>query len=142
MGLSRKFVYVDACIVIYLVEQVAGFVESVEAAIAAESDIQICVSPLVQMECMVGVLKRQDAELRRAYEGFLGECVMLDIKADTFQLAGELRAQYGIKTPDAIHLATAMQNDCGQFWTNDGRLDKAAGKVAITTFTQTAHTTR
>lgn len=134
MGLNRKHVYFDACIVIYLVERAKGFVEPVEAAIAVESDIQVCISPLVQMECMVGVLKRQDQELRHAYEQFFAACVMLDIRADTFLLASEVRAQYGIKTPDALHLATAMQHGCGQFWTNDDRLNKAAGNILVTAF--------
>jgi predicted nucleic acid-binding protein len=134
MGLNRKQVYFDACIVIYLIERAAGFVERVETAIMRASDIQVCVSPLVEMECMVGVLKRQDSELRRAYEEFFNACVMLDIQADTFRLAGELRAKYGIKTPDALHLATATQHGCGQFWTNDERLNKAAGNILVTAF--------
>jgi predicted nucleic acid-binding protein len=33
--------------------------------------------------------------------------------------AAQLRAQYNLKTPDAIHAATAMEVGCAQFITND-----------------------
>ncbi|MBL1131335.1 MAG: PIN domain-containing protein [Chloroflexi bacterium] len=35
-----------------------------------------------------------------------------------------LRAQYGFKTPDSIHLAAAIVGQCDLFLTNDGRLSK------------------
>lgn len=44
-----------------------------------------------------------------------------------FDLATELRAGYRLKTPDAIHLAAAIDGECTEFWTNDGRLSKAGG---------------
>ena len=37
-------------------------------------------------------------------------------------MAAELRAAYKIKTPDAIHLATAIRDNCDAFLTNDVRL--------------------
>ena len=33
-----------------------------------------------------------------------------------------LRAQYGFKTPDALHLAAAVIHGCDRFLTNDARL--------------------
>lgn len=134
MGLNPKWVYFDACIVIYLIEQSPGFVENIAAAITREPDIHVCVSPLVEMECLVGALKQQDRILHSTYEQFFNTCHMLDIQASTFRLATKLRADYGIKTPDALHLATAIENDCGRFWTNDKRLNRAAGQLKVTTF--------
>lgn len=43
-----------------------------------------------------------------------------------FDLATELRAQHGLKTPDALHLAAAISAGCDEFWTNDLRLTQAA----------------
>lgn len=134
MGLKPKWVYFDACIVIYLVEQSPGFVENIAAAITQEPDIRVCISPLVEMECMVGVLKQQDKILHSTYKAFFNTCHMLDIQASTFRSATKLRADHGIKTPDALHLAVAMENDCGRFWTNDKRLNKAAGQLEINIF--------
>ncbi len=33
-----------------------------------------------------------------------------------------LRARNGIQTPDALHLAAAIEGGCQEFWTNDKRL--------------------
>lgn len=38
--------------------------------------------------------------------------------------AGELRQKYKLRTPDAIHLATAIKSGCKTFWTGDKRLQK------------------
>jgi len=48
-----------------------------------------------------------------------------------FDRASRLRAGYGLKTPDALHLATALHYGCDEFWTNDGRLKLAAGGIAV-----------
>lgn len=38
--------------------------------------------------------------------------------------ATDIRAHYGFKTPDAIHLAAAVVSGCDVFLTNDHRLDR------------------
>ncbi len=38
----------------------------------------------------------------------------------------EVRVRHRVKTPDALHLAAAINAGCDQFWTNDDRLAKAA----------------
>jgi predicted nucleic acid-binding protein len=50
----------------------------------------------------------------------------MNIQNTTFDLATELRARHGLKVPDALHLAAAIEGGCDEFWTNDTRLDKAA----------------
>jgi predicted nucleic acid-binding protein len=51
--------------------------------------------------------------------------------AAVFHQAAELRAQYGLKTPDALHLATARHHGCTALWTNDNRLSKVAGDLVV-----------
>jgi len=48
------------------------------------------------------------------------------LDAQVFDLATELRARQGLKTPDALHLAAALHTGCDEFWTNDERLVRAA----------------
>ena len=43
-------------------------------------------------------------------------------------MATKLWTYSSLKTPDALHLATAILAGCSQFWTNDKKLVKAAGK--------------
>ena len=38
--------------------------------------------------------------------------------------ASNIRAKYNIATPDAIHIATAIENSATEFLTNDKRLKK------------------
>ena len=55
------------------------------------------------------------------------EVVTVQLDARVFNLATELRAQYRLKTPDALHLAAAISSECDEFWSNDDRLAKIAG---------------
>lgn len=68
MGVAAPLIYLDSCIVIYLVEQHPTYFETV---------------------------------------------------------------RNGIRTPDALHLATASHYGCVEFWTNDDRLAKVAPTLAI-----------
>ena len=45
-------------------------------------------------------------------------------------LATEVRARHGFKTPDAIHLSAAVSSGCDVFLTNDRRLGHFEG-IAI-----------
>jgi predicted nucleic acid-binding protein len=45
-------------------------------------------------------------------------------------LAASIRARFGFRTPDAIHLAAAMAAHCDQFLTNDRSL-RAFSEVTV-----------
>jgi len=62
----------------------------------------------------------------------------LVIGDEVFRIATELRARHRIKTPDALHLATAMHYGCCEFWTNDDRLNTVAEKMAVNVLAQAA----
>jgi len=46
-----------------------------------------------------------------------------------------LRARFGLKTSDALHLATAQRHGCIALWTNDDRLASAAHRLAVNLLT-------
>lgn len=127
-------VYLDACIVIYLIENAAPFSERVRQFLARNSDAHLCVSPLVRMEVIVKPLRESATALVSDYEDFLAAQHWLAIDDSIFNRALYLRALHGLKTPDALHLATALHHGCDEFWTNDDRLNKAAGSLAINIF--------
>jgi uncharacterized protein len=56
---------------------------------------------------------------------------MLSIPEPLFYQVARLRADYGLKTPDALHLAIALYHGCDQLWTNDDRLSNVAGSMVL-----------
>ncbi|MFA7241803.1 MAG: type II toxin-antitoxin system VapC family toxin [Sulfuricellaceae bacterium] len=124
-------VYLDACVVIYLIENVASFSELTRQFLARNGDAILCVSPLVRMEVIVKPLRESASVLVSDYEDFLATQRWLVIDDSIFDRALQLRARHGLKTPDALHLATALHHGCVEIWTNDERLNKAAGGMAV-----------
>ena len=83
------------------------------------------------MECLVSPLKQHNEILRSFYERGLSQFFQLAMPEEVFIRAAGLRARFGLKSQDALHLATAHYHDCSEFWTNDERLKNAAGQMAI-----------
>ena len=50
--------------------------------------------------------------------------VLLDMPESIYLRAAGLRARFGLKLPDALHLACAQQHRCEEMWTNDDRLTR------------------
>lgn len=127
-------VYLDACIVIYLIENSVPYSEKTRQFLARNGDAHLCVSPLVRMEVILKPLRESATALVSDYEDFLAAQHWLTIDDSIFNRALYLRAHSGLKTPDALHLATALHHGCTEFWTNDDRLNKAAGILAVNIF--------
>jgi predicted nucleic acid-binding protein len=123
-------IYFDACIAIYLIEEHPIYAPIIEARLR-NSVASIAYSPLVEMECLVLPLRQNNTELTSRFKRFFELNRRLPITDKVFQMATDIRVQHGLKTPDALHLATAQHRGCGQFWTNDDRLNKAAGVMAV-----------
>jgi len=123
-------VYLDSCIVIYLIQGPESLSGTVRGALRPdENDLQVlCISDLTRLECRVWPVREGDEELLAQFDEFFSsqDVERLAIQTDTFDLATELRARHGTKTPDALHLATAILGGCDEFWTNDRRLTAAA----------------
>ena len=123
-------IYVDACLLIYLVERHPRWADPVSQAIAQAEDARFGISPLIKCECLVGPIKRGDPVLRDAYSAFFATFVALDMPEPVYLLAAELRARFGLRTPDALHLACAQHYRCEALWTNDDRLAHASHGMA------------
>jgi len=85
----------------------------------------------VRLEAIVKPLRDSNTKLVADYEDFLAVQSWLASDDRIFDRASRLRAGYGLKTPDALHLATALHYGCDELWTNDGRLKLAAGGIAV-----------
>jgi len=126
--------YLDTCCVIYPIENVPGFSATMRAHLANHPDVILCVSPLVRLETLIKPLTDGNQVLVQDYEDFLAAQQWLPMTDSDFDYATRLRAMHRLKTPDALHLATALRHSCTEFWTNDDRLNKAAAGMAVNVF--------
>lgn len=128
--------YLDACVVIYYIERHPVHFDAIATRLD-ELRTQAVVSELCRLECLVKPMRENNIELLQRYDIFFraNNLLATPFSRTVFQLATELRAIHGLKTPDALHLAAAISSGCDEFWTNDYRLEKAAdGRVDILTF--------
>jgi predicted nucleic acid-binding protein len=123
-------IYLDACLVIYLVEGHARWGARVEEAIADAALSRFGISPLVKLECLVGPIKRGDPVLYRAYADLFARLAALAMPDPVYVQAAEIRARFGLRTPDALHLSCAQHHRCDALWTNDERLAEASHGLA------------
>jgi predicted nucleic acid-binding protein len=117
--------YLDTAPIIYLVEQVPRYAEAVDRRVSSNSIIQV-VSDLTRLECRVQPVRDHNDSLLQDYDDYCNEVVteIVLLSGLVMDRATDIRAYYGFKTPDAIHLAAAVVSDCDVFLTNDQRLDR------------------
>ena len=123
-------IYLDSCLLIYLGERHARWGDEVRGAIINTTGTEFAISPLVKLECLVGPGKRSDPVLRQIFNILFEEFRPLGIPEQVYIDAAELLARFGLRTPDALHLACAQHHRCEALWTNDDRLAQASHGLA------------
>ncbi|HIJ86867.1 MAG TPA: PIN domain-containing protein [Desulfuromonadales bacterium] len=132
-------IYLDTCIVIYLVERHSGYFPKLKSLLAGMDSPAI--SPLVEMEALIHPLRSKNSRLIEAYQTFFDYCTVLDMPKEVYRQAAVIRAEHPIKTPDALHLATANWHDCLSLWTNDERLARITPSIARNILSATSRST-
>jgi predicted nucleic acid-binding protein len=128
---ASGLVYVDTMIVIYTVERFpvySALLLPLWLAAQARS-IQVVTSELTLMESLVGPLKTGNTTLTSAFEQMLlgADTQMLPITQPILRETARLRATVKLRTPDALHAATARQAGSSLFVTNDYGYRQVAG---------------
>jgi predicted nucleic acid-binding protein len=120
---ASGLVYLDANPIIYTVEKhpVYGPLLQPLWQVAKARTIEVITSELALLETLVGPLKSGNTQLERDYEqALLGtDMRLLPITQSILREAARLRATTKLKTPDALHAATAHQAGCVLFVSND-----------------------
>ena len=127
-------VYLDACCFIYLVEGQPDWRTVVETRLRdLKPTSRLVTSQLARLECRAKPMRDGDQELLVRYDTLFGAArvAVLDVSAKVIDRATELRARYGFKSPDAIHLATAIESGATGFWTGDAGLSRCTD-IAVT----------
>jgi len=116
-------VYIDTVVAIYSVEWNREYFELLRPLWLKfqSEEIELISSELILMETLVLPLRNEDALLINAYEELLlsEPMQLVPINQSILRQAANLRAANSLKTPDAIHAATAMYVNCDLFITND-----------------------
>lgn len=94
------------------------------------AEARFAISPLVKLECLVGPIRRADAMLQDARADLFEVFETLSMPEQVYLRAARFRARFGLKTPDALHLARAQHHRCEALWTNDDRLQHVSHGLA------------
>ena len=116
-------VYVDAQILIYTVERFPAYIDALLPLWQASrtGQLEIVTSELSVLEVMVGPMQTGNQHLIDAYERLVTgtEIRLVPVDMTVLMAAARLRAETSLRTPDAIHAATAALANCETFITND-----------------------
>jgi predicted nucleic acid-binding protein len=124
--------YLDANAIIIAHEGARGLQRTV-----VERIIEACLSPsglivtsrLSQLECRVRPLREKTQPLLSHYDFLFAKSGLqvIEISSWIVERATALRADYNFRTPDAIHLATALEFGADRFLTRDKGLTRCPG---------------
>ena len=116
-------IYLDASGFIYSVERIEPYSALLEPMWrqAQAGQFTITSSDLVVLETLVKPLREGDKVLERIFMELFdaNEISLIPATRHLWQEAALLRAETGLKTPDALHAATALYTECTLFVTND-----------------------
>lgn len=126
--------FLDACIIIYLVEAAEPFytrvVEAIRNSTPDVSPMLYAVSRLSFLECRVKPLRDHDKHsLDKLDEYFQApDLTIVELTPEVINQATILRARFGLRTPDAIQAACALSLvETTRFLTGDSSFRKVTG---------------
>lgn len=120
---SSATIYLDTQVIIYTVEANQNYYSLLQPLWLKfqTGEIELMTSELTLLETLVFPLKNANTILVSDYEQLLlsSDIQLVPITQSVLRTAANLRANTHLKTPDAIHAATAISEGCTLFLTND-----------------------
>lgn len=133
---SSGIVYVDANSIIYRIEQVAPYL-TVAAPLWNALDAgqqEVVTSELSVLEVLVKPIQAGATRLEDLFRQVLYSTrgfTLIPIDRLVLEEAARLRAHHGLKTPDALHAASALLAHCTLFVTNDPAFRRVPGLPVV-----------
>lgn len=114
----------DSNLFIYLIEEVQPFAEQVEQIVflMRRERRLLTTSALTVCETLVKPVREQRQDLIQRYQELFAQISVVPIESTLAKTFAQVRAERGIKTPDALQLACAVKANAQHFITNDNRL--------------------
>lgn len=122
-------VYLDSNCIIYSVEKFEPYCRVLENVwqAAEPGSIEIVSSELTFLETLVKPVRESNKLIENLFRELLlesGSVKLMPITNKVLEQAISLRARDGLKTPDAIHAATALESGCKVIITNDSAFNR------------------
>ena len=126
-------VLVDAAPIIYLLEGHAQFLPLFKGLFEADAagELEIAISTITLAEVLTGPLRAGNDALAQRYEKALAHYTVAPVTSAVAALAARMRARYGLKLPDAIQLATALELEAAALVTHDRDFARVEGLTII-----------
>ena len=128
--MGRPLIYLDANVVIRLVEGDATTLAPLVARLAPLLGVpaSLVSSRLTRLKCRSKPLRAGDLATLAQFDVFFAgvELVLAEVSPAVVERATDLRARYNLKTPDAIHYATAVEVGATVFLTGDRALSRCS----------------
>lgn len=130
--LGRGPVGADTALFIYLIEERSPFLSLIEPLFkeADEGRRELVTSAITLLEVLVVPYRVGNRPLAERYETLLTRSRgvrVVDLSVDQLRAAAQLRATFGVKTPDALQIVAALTGGCTTFVTNDRRIPSIPG---------------
>ncbi len=124
---SYQRVGFDTPVFVYHIELASRWSAPASAALEAMTDGRFAgmTSVLTLLEITIKPLRLGRPEIADAYEALIEDITNLainDVDAPAARIGAELRAKYGLRTPDSLQIAACLANGAEAFVTNDRRL--------------------
>lgn len=107
--------FLDASALIYLLEGEPRLAraarQTIRRALEQGSRSGVAMSRLSWLECRVGPLRREDSPTLQRYDAFFAheDVIWIELTRDVVEIATIVRAEYGLRTPDALQAASCFQ---------------------------------
>ena len=127
--------YIETAPLIYYVEENPTYIAKMDVVInmVEAAPIVAVSSVIVLTEVLPQPIKLANTTLEQEYGNILlhsGGFELLPVTTQIAEVAARLRARYNLRTPDALHVATAIDSGCDAFLTNDAAI-KRVTDIAI-----------
>jgi len=124
--MSGKLAFLDTNIFIYLIEENPSYLNQVYKLLEflEKNKYEIVTSTLTLGEILTKPYKDNRMDLVKRYKSFFSEMKLIELNSEIASLFAKVRADYKIKTPDAVQLASAVYAKANLFVTNDDRLSR------------------
>ncbi|MBR8838990.1 MAG: PIN domain-containing protein [Stigonema ocellatum SAG 48.90 = DSM 106950] len=134
--LQGQIVGLDTAPLIYFIEKNPTYLDIVRLFFRAlnQGEFRVVTSVVTLPEVLVYPLRQGNTTLAQQYREILFNSqglTTIEVIPDIAETAAQLRANYNLRTPDAIQMATALHGGASFFLTNDAKFPSLPTRLSV-----------